>query len=284
MKTRSLAAGMILALIIAAVGYKAGRARADGVPAMNPLFYSGLLEDGGRPVEGARDITLRLWDAAGGGTIACPETTSTATPVLGGRFRIALDPACVAAIQRNPELWTEVVVGGTSLGRSKVGAVPYAIEAGRASGASGMLAARIAAVEARSQARQVVGAGEPSSCGGSTILTSAPRISFTASSSGVYRLSLSGKMIGCRATAVDACVGIVGVSGFTGVVASSTVPYSGYPSTPSGPGESFRANQYVEGFIELSAGQSYVFAVGGECPGSTTAPEFRGRLTAVQIN
>jgi len=31
-------------------------------------------------------------------------------------------------VQQNPELWAEVIVDGTSMGRSKLGAVPYAVE------------------------------------------------------------------------------------------------------------------------------------------------------------
>ncbi len=255
MKTRSLAAGMSLALIIAAVGYKVGRARADGVPAMNPLFYSGLLEDGGRPVEGARDITLRLWDAAGGGTIACPETTSMATPVLGGRFRIALDPACVAAIQRNRELWSEVVVGGTSLGRSKVGAVPYAIEAARAAGASGMLETRLAAVEAQSQPRQVVASGERVNCN-PTLASEGPRLEFTANATGTYQLSFSGNVQRCSAQSTG-CIGIVGIAGDTGVVAGLTLPYTATTGD--------RGTQHLEGTVQLTAGRTYVFGISGRC-------------------
>src|SRR5262249_53374089 len=37
------------------------------------------------------------------------------------------------------DLWAEVYVGGISLGRSKLGAVPYAVEAARASDATGAL-------------------------------------------------------------------------------------------------------------------------------------------------
>ncbi|MFO0625046.1 MAG: hypothetical protein U0325_05465 [Polyangiales bacterium] len=269
MKTRSLAAGMSLALIIAAVGYKVGRARADGVPSMNPLFYSGLLEDGGRPVEGARDITLRLWDAAGGGTIACPETTSMATPVLGGRFRIALDPACVAAIQRNRELWTEVVVGGTSLGRSKVGAVPYAIEAARAAGASGMLEARLATVESRSQSRQIVTASNGSQspgCDPNSIITTAPRAEITPRTSGIYRFSLAGRNdTNCN------CIGITGIAGN-----SSTVAAYYYVSSTNRPPVS------IEGFFRLESGRTYVFGVGGGQCGSGVQGQFYGQIAIQQ--
>lgn len=270
MKKKHLVAGMGLVLSIAAIGYKVGRARADGVPSMNPLFYNGLLEDGGRPVEGARDITLRLWDAASGGTIACPETTAIATPVLGGRFRVALDPACVGAIQRNRELWTEVVVGGASLGRGKVGAVPFAIEAGRAAAASGMLESRLATVESRSQPRQVVTASNGSQtpgCNPTMILTSAPRVEITPRATGLFRLSL----VGMNDTNCS-CVGIVGIAGSTAVVAS----YLFYTNTS-------RPTVSTEGFLRLESGRAYVFGVGsGSCTGGANG-SFTGQIAVEQV-
>lgn len=271
MKKKHLALGAALTLAVAAVGYRVGKARADGVPMMNPLFYSGTLEDSGRPVEGTRDITIRLWDAATGGTIACPETTAMATPVQSGRFRVALGSACVMAIQRNPELWTEVVVGGTSLGRSKVGAVPYAVEAGRASGASGMLETRLATVEARSQPRQFVSTGNAANCT-STLVTDGPRLELTATATGTYRLSLAGDVNSC-ASAYPGCVGIVGISGYTGVVAASSIGY----------GMGYRPTLSVEGYVQLTAGRTYVFGVSGRCEGPTSTISFPGRLTAMLI-
>lgn len=269
MKTKYLAAGMGLALTVAAIGYKVGRARADGVPSVNPLFYSGLLEDGGRPVEGSRDITLRLWDAANGGTIACPETTAIAAPVLGGRFRVALDTGCVGAIQRNRELWTEVVVGGTSLGRGKVGAVPFAIEAGRAAGASGMLESRLATVESRSQPRQIVTASNGSQapgCDPTMILTNAPRVEITPRTTGLYRLSL----VGLNNTNCN-CVGIAGIAGSTAVVASHLL----YTNTS-------RPTISTEGFLRLESGRAYVFGVGTSSCSGGSGGSFTGQLAVEQ--
>ncbi len=144
-------------LVVGIVAYRLGRARADGVPAVNPLYYGGVLSDGGRPVEGARNVTVRLWDAATAGATVC-STTAAGAMFTGGRFRVALDAACVGAVRANPELWAEVQVEGTTFPRSKLGAVPYALEAGRAvtaSGATGALAVRVAAVEAMAQRPQV---------------------------------------------------------------------------------------------------------------------------------
>lgn len=155
------------ALALSVVGmvaaYRLGRARADGVPAMNPLYYGGVLNDGGRPVEGTRSVTVRLWNAATAGTTVCT-TNAGSTAFSGGRFRVALDATCVGAVRANPELWAEVQVEGTTFPRSKLGAVPYALEAGRASAASGGLETRIATVERRPAGRQVViGSWRPTS-------------------------------------------------------------------------------------------------------------------------
>lgn len=151
-----------LCSLVGVVAYRVGRARADGVPTASPLYYGGVLDDGGRPVEGMRNVTIRLWDMASGGTAACT-TVAPNTAFSGGRFRIELDAACTGAVRANPNLWAEVLVDSTTFARTKLGAVPYALEAGRAAGASGALEVRIAAVEALAQSRQV----EFSSTGGS---------------------------------------------------------------------------------------------------------------------
>jgi len=199
-----------LSVVGMVAAYRLGKARADGVPAVNPLYYGGVLSDGGRPVEGARAVTVRLWDAATAGTTVCT-TTAAGTTFTGGRFRVALDAACVGAVRANPELWAEVQVEGTTFPRSKLGAVPYAIEAGRAvsaAGATGALEARIAAVEGRAAGRQrVVGSWRPATPGTSeqfsvpcpTPLPSAPirvvppgpafTLTFIATASSLYRVT-----------------------------------------------------------------------------------------------
>jgi len=140
--------GVFVAVAAVVGAYHFGRARADGVPTVTPLFYGGLLEDNGQPVEGRRDLVVRLWDAASGGSEACA-TPAAGVEFVGGRFRVPLDGACTGAVRANPNLWAEVRIGGTTFARSKLGAVPYALEAGRASGAAGALETRLAALEAR---------------------------------------------------------------------------------------------------------------------------------------
>lgn len=141
------AMGVFLAVAALVGAYHLGRARADGVPTVTPLFYGGMLEDNGRPVEGRRDLTIRLWDAATGGATACT-TAVVNVEFAAGRFRVPLDASCAGAVRSNPNLWAEVQIGGTTFPRSKLGAVPYALEAGRASGAAGALETRLAALEA----------------------------------------------------------------------------------------------------------------------------------------
>src|SRR5262245_33615575 len=98
-------------------------ARGVGVPQQDPLFYTGVLEDGSGPLTGDRDLVVRFFDAANGGTERC--ATSARVNLAAGRFRIALDLACVQAIAESPELWAEVFVNTESTGRAKLGAVPY---------------------------------------------------------------------------------------------------------------------------------------------------------------
>jgi hypothetical protein len=108
---------------------------ADGIPSTNPLYYSGTLTENGQLVNAPRQLTVNLWSnaAAQTGEVALCSTNVSSTPVLDGRFRVALDGSCKAAINAHPDAWVEVVVGGTtSLGRSKIGAVPYAVEADHA--------------------------------------------------------------------------------------------------------------------------------------------------------
>lgn len=131
---RWIAAGA-LSLVAAAVGYRAGFVRADGIPATSPLYYAGYLEEAGRPVEGSRNIVVYFWTDAtsmDSDRLAC-RSPGPGTAVSGGRFRVVLDNRCAAAVRSTPDLWVEVEVNGTGYGRSKIGAVPFAIEASRAS-------------------------------------------------------------------------------------------------------------------------------------------------------
>ena len=133
----------IAAAVLGVSGAWLRHVRADGIPSSEPLSYAGTLQETGMPVTGMRAVTLILWDSATATTNPKCQTTSPTTQVTTGRFRIPLDSSCTAVVSAIPDLWIEVLVGGVSLGRKKLGAVPYAVEASRASSAAGTLANQI---------------------------------------------------------------------------------------------------------------------------------------------
>lgn len=136
MNEKQVVRGALLGLTLGmlALGYNVTRARADGIPAMRPLTYSGTLEENGTPVTGMRNLRLTIWDDATSteSMRARCVTTAQNTAVTSGRFQVVLDNACVAAVRSTPDLWLEIEVGGASLGRTKLSAVPFAVESGRA--------------------------------------------------------------------------------------------------------------------------------------------------------
>jgi hypothetical protein len=136
-KVWTFAAAVSLGLLGLLAGYSL-RVFAEGAPTMQPLFYSGTLEVDGRPASGPFTGVLSLHDAASGGTELC--STEQAVAVDAGRFRMDVSP-CVAAVRANPDVWLSVQFtdpdGVTrSIERSKVGAMPYALEAQHAVSAS----------------------------------------------------------------------------------------------------------------------------------------------------
>jgi hypothetical protein len=146
------------------------RVLAEGAPVEQPLFYSGVLESNGSLASGEHTITLELYDAQSGGTELC--AIERASEVAGGRFRIDASE-CADAVRENADVWVAVSfvaddgVERTIPGRSKVGAVPYALEADRAkvassaSAASGELETTIAQLTARVAALEAGGGGGP---------------------------------------------------------------------------------------------------------------------------
>lgn len=275
------ALGAVLFSVVVAAAYGVGRVHADGIPTTTPLVYAGTLEDGGRPVEGTHRVALRLWTAATGGTLACAET-SAEVAFTAGRFRIPLDSSCVTAVQRNADLWVEPVVDDGSFGRSKVSAVPYAVEAGRAAGASGPLEMRLATVEAAAQRRQVEAAGGPFSYTWTAFTTAwavvpgAPTLTFTARSTGRYAVRTMVQM-SCQSRAR---IGAVAGSPIVEWQPSSTV---NFPFTTS----CSATTQMVELHVSLRAGTSYTFAIEYRADstrgGITAPPDAEGRITATQL-
>ena len=239
-------------LAFAAAAWRSGRARADGTPAdASALTYSGMLDDGtGRPVEGPRSVTVRLWDAASNGAAVCA-TTASSTPVTAGRFRVALDATCAAAVRANPDLWAEVSVDATTFPRARVAAVPYALEAGRASGASGALAARLAAAEAAARPRQVeFGTAGPASpvCALDWRATPALAPLTVTAAAGVYRVSAR--------LAVNANRSVVSYAYFR-----ITAPGATFLAQPEMRVARDASDAEVIAYVRLAAGTAYTFGI-----------------------
>jgi hypothetical protein len=114
------------------------RARAAGVPDADVLTYTGYLEDPeGKPITTElSSVGIEVFDAAEAGKRVCDTSVESVTPVHG-RFQLPLPEECLTAVKATANLWVDVKVEGASLGRTKLGAVPYAVEAGHATSADG---------------------------------------------------------------------------------------------------------------------------------------------------
>jgi hypothetical protein len=137
--------GVGAAGLIAAGASWATRSHADGIPGASALSYSGTLESvSGEPISGSKEVQLGVYNAVSGGQQLCNVKQTVA--LTNGRFQVVLPDACTNATRMSPDLWIDVAVDGESLGRSKLAAVPYAVEAARASAASsatGALASQV---------------------------------------------------------------------------------------------------------------------------------------------
>ena len=145
---RIVVVGALGALALAWVS----RGAADGIPEDPTLFYAGVLEEAGAPVDGVRNVRVRLFDDPMTGTELCV-TSASGVAFDEGRFRVPLVEACADAVRDEPDLWVELEVGTDApFPRTKLGAVPYALEAESADvarGAEVALAARLSGVEGR---------------------------------------------------------------------------------------------------------------------------------------
>jgi hypothetical protein len=98
------------------------------------MTYSGVLRKGtGEPLANADKILqLKLWpSAAPEGSELCAAGPIAVTTDNLGHFSVALD-ACLPVIKAHSDVFIEVIVGTVSLGTTKLGAVPYAVEAAHA--------------------------------------------------------------------------------------------------------------------------------------------------------
>lgn len=110
------------------------------------MYFGATIEERGAPVNDMRTVRVRLWDMVVGGTLQC-DSGSIDVMVSAGRVRIGLPAECVAAVQRSPEQWAEFSVNGVVIGaRSRLGAVPFAVESQRANDLTAMATARLRGV------------------------------------------------------------------------------------------------------------------------------------------
>jgi hypothetical protein len=148
-------AGAIVLCSIA-LAYFVGRSRAAGVPAPPSLVYAGYLEEAGQPVTGQRIMSVELFDNSGATGNALCGVLSTPVDVAGGHFRISLTgstPAtCESVVFANVDLWVRVKSGTTTFPLTKIGSIPFALEAQNAAAARtaiGPLDARLTSMEGR---------------------------------------------------------------------------------------------------------------------------------------
>ncbi|MFO0653007.1 MAG: SUMF1/EgtB/PvdO family nonheme iron enzyme [Polyangiales bacterium] len=164
MNRRTLVTLALTATLSAALtGLVVHTVRAVGIPTMPAMFYRGTL-DPAAPGTVTRTFRVALYGAASGGSELCPMSDTMVT-VTNGAFEVPLPAECTNAIRvtpPDPGVWLELTIDRTTTltPRTKLGAVPYAVEAERAvnaTAATGALDTRIAALEARlnTQATQV---------------------------------------------------------------------------------------------------------------------------------
>jgi hypothetical protein len=159
MNARNSLGCVVVATSVVALTYGLGTVRASVAPPPQPLYYAGALEEDSTPVDGTRSLEVTLWKSADSVNAADRVCVTSApdTTIDRGRFRVALSNSapsdCVSALKNQPDLWAQLEVKDgprpTTLPRAKVGAVPFAVEATRASEASGSLAQAIAELQTR---------------------------------------------------------------------------------------------------------------------------------------
>ena len=126
--------------LLVALVVTGGLAAGLGVRAALPddahaLVYTGVLEEGGAAVSGARTIRVSVFNVADDGASLCDSGALSLT-LVAGRFQVPLPASCAAAVRASADVFVDVEVGGTSLGRARVGAVPFALQAGEAADAT----------------------------------------------------------------------------------------------------------------------------------------------------
>lgn len=150
LRKQSVIVACVSACFASLAGYGL-HAYAEGAPTLKPVFYAGTLEASGKLASGAHTIALTMFDAEAAGQQVCVSETVNA-PVEAGRFRVEVSPDCVAKMKAQPDLWVALKFSGPDGVpheiplRTKIGAVPYAMEAQHAvsaTQANGALATQV---------------------------------------------------------------------------------------------------------------------------------------------
>lgn len=137
-KTTKWAIASGIAALALTAAFFAGESRAAGIPPTGALTYSGLLQDtAGEPLAGPQFVEVKLWNdpsATANANLVCDSGTPASVALVSGHFSLVLPDACTVGVSTYPNVYAEVLVGATaataaSLGRSKLGAVPYAVNA-----------------------------------------------------------------------------------------------------------------------------------------------------------
>lgn len=123
-----------LLMIAGAAVFVGGRVWAGGIPVSDALTYTGTLEDAtGKPLTGEHYIELKLWhDANSDAEPADCASKSEKKTLISGHFSVLLSAACRDTFARHSDVYVELIIDGATLGRAKLGAVPYAVEADHA--------------------------------------------------------------------------------------------------------------------------------------------------------
>ena len=138
-KTKWSTAARLACVGVGLVGLSIGVARASVPPDDEALVYAGVLEQqNGTPLSGAQSIRVEIYDGIAATSPLCWGEDQR-TPVTSGRFRMRL-PSCTPSIRSAADTYVEVKVNGITVGeRTRIRAVPYAVEATRSSSATGAL-------------------------------------------------------------------------------------------------------------------------------------------------
>lgn len=120
--------GLLLAVLVALLPSPASAALDRTLTVQGTVLTSG-----GTPASGSFPMVLRLVNAPTGGTVVFTQTKPSVTLGAGGMFDLELGPVPDGALEGASALWLEAVVGGETLPRQPLRAVPYALVAQHAS-------------------------------------------------------------------------------------------------------------------------------------------------------